>query len=88
MLFQMPLNDRDRRGALRFAVGCAAIAFLWLLVLPALGRQSSVRRHIERTRAQGIHPDALFYTEMGAIDGVQLVYVDGKPTGQPIRMGE
>ena len=84
----MPVTDRDRRRVLRFAVGCAAIALLWLLVLPALGRQSSVRHHIERNRAHGIHPDAMFYTEMGAIDGVQLVYVDGKPTGRPIRMGE
>ena len=85
---EMPVNDRDRLGAIRFAVGCAAIAFLWLLVLPALSRQGSVRRHIERNRAQGIHPDAMFYTEMGAIDGIQLVYVDGKLTSQPIRMGE
>lgn len=84
----MPLNDRDSRGAVGLAVGCAVILFLWLLVLPALGRQSSVRRHIEHNRAEGIHPDALFYTEMGTIDGVQLVYVDGKPTAQPIRMGE
>ncbi|WP_164100737.1 hypothetical protein [Candidatus Laterigemmans baculatus] len=78
----------NRRGIVLFAAGCVAIALLWLLVLPAVGQQRAVRRHIDRNRAQGIHPDALFYTEMGAIDGVRLVYVDGKPTVEPIRMGE
>lgn len=84
----MPLSHRDRRGIFRFAAGCVVIALLWLIALPALSDQQSVRDHIERNRDLGIHPDALFYTDMGAIDGVRLVYVDGKPTGQPIRMGE
>ena len=87
------LNDRriatlGLKRILALAVGSAAIALLWLVVLPAIGRQSSVRRHIERNRAQGIHPDAMFYTEVGPIDGVRLVYENGQPVGKKIRMGE
>lgn len=76
------------RRVLGLVLGCLAIVLLWMVVLPLLGKQAALRRHIERNRAAGIHPDAMFYTEVGAIDGVQLVYEHGQPTGRSIRMGD
>lgn len=74
-------------GVWRLAAGCALIAILWLAVLPIVGRQEAVRRHIERNRARGIHPDAMFYTEVGAIDGIRVEYENGRPVFKPMRVG-
>lgn len=74
-------------GVSRLAAGCLVILFLWLAVLPAVARQGAVRRHIERNRARGIHPDAMFYTEIGAIDGVRVEYENGRPVFKRMRVG-
>lgn len=84
-----PLDQKPSAvgGAWRLAVACAAIALLWLAVLPMVGRQEAVRRHIDRNRARGIHPDAMFYTEVGAIDGVRVEYENGRAVFKPMRVG-
>lgn len=75
------------RGVVRLAAGCVVVVFLWLAVLPMVARQETVRRHIERNRARGIHPDAMFYTEIGTIDGVRLEYENGQSVFKKMRVG-
>jgi hypothetical protein len=63
-------HNEDLAGWRRLA-GCAiAIAVIWLLVLPLLGEQSSVRAYVERNESLGIDPTAKFYTELPAMPGI------------------
>jgi hypothetical protein len=42
----------------------AALAFVWLVLLPWLSRQPAVREHIHTQERQGINPSALYYTDL------------------------
>jgi len=67
----MAAIDRSRwRG--RFALaGCiAAMAVVWLVVLPWFGSRPAVRREIERFDAAGVDPAAMFYTELPLMNDV------------------
>jgi hypothetical protein len=48
----------------------AAIASIWLGVLPRLANRSETRRQIDFLDARGIEPGAMFYTELSAMHGV------------------
>lgn len=52
------------------AVG-AAVAVIWLLILPPLGEIPSVRERIERNRNAGINPTAVFYTDHPAMPEIE-----------------
>ena len=55
----------------RRLAGCvAAIAAVWLGVLPLVGNQSSIRAYVERNEAMGIDPTAKFYTELPAMPDI------------------
>ena len=47
-----------------FVIGVTAILFLWLIVLPTIGRSDTARRWIAPLRKKGIDPSAMFYTEV------------------------
>lgn len=54
----------------RFAVGLGVIALVWLVALPRLGERPGVRAKIEREEAQGINPEAMFYTELESMPAI------------------
>lgn len=51
----------------RLALCLAAIAAIWLLILPALAKVSSIRGMIDRHEADGVDPSAKFYSELPAM---------------------
>ncbi len=69
---------RPRRARWTLFVCILSTLIVWLGVLPRLGRQPSLRRHIERNRAGQIEPDAMFYTEVGPLEGISLEHRDGQ----------
>jgi hypothetical protein len=62
-----PLRSADvgRRGGWpRLLIALAALAVLWLGVLPYIGGQPELAARIRRQQAEGIDPSAMFYTEL------------------------
>ena len=55
------------RPGSRLAIGLAVIAAIWLLVLPALAKVSTIRMMIDRHEADGVDPSAKFYSELPAM---------------------
>ena len=51
----------------RLALSLAAIAAVWLGILPAVAQVSSVSRMIRRQEAHGVDPSAKFYSELPAM---------------------
>ena len=49
---------------MRLAVCVCGLAFVWLVVLPAIGRLPAVRETNQWLDAQGIDPSAMYYTEL------------------------
>jgi hypothetical protein len=52
---------------MRLAASMAAVAIVWLVVLPRVAALSIVRAHIERNEAAGVDPAAKYYTELPAM---------------------
>jgi hypothetical protein len=50
----------------RLAAWVAAVAVVWLAVLPFVGRQPVIDDYIRRNEQLGIDPSAKFYTEIPA----------------------
>ena len=48
---------------LKLAIAFGVLGFVWLLVLPAVGRHPTVAQHIEDQEERGIDPSAMFYSE-------------------------
>lgn len=48
----------------RFVVVWAAIAAVWGVVLPWVGRRAPVEKHVAAMEARGVNPAAMFYTEL------------------------
>ncbi len=46
------------------ALAVLSIALVWLVVLPWVGEQAAVRRHVDRLHAADINASAMFYTEL------------------------
>ncbi len=68
----MPRNlPADRYvGAARLGLAAAALATVWLVLLPWVGTLAPVREFVRGNEAAGINPSAVYYTEiegMGAI---------------------
>ena len=57
---------RPTPGA-RLAVCLAAIAAIWLVVLPSLAQVPAIRTTIQRHEAHGVDPSAKFYSEVPAM---------------------
>jgi hypothetical protein len=58
------------RGRCALAAVMAAMAVVWLAVLPLVGRQPVVRDYILRNEELGIDPSAKFYTELPCMPAV------------------
>jgi hypothetical protein len=64
----------------RLVISLFAIGFVWLIVLPRIAQYPTVRARIEKNRAAGINPTAVFYTDhpgMGNIERSMAAHVDG-----------
>lgn len=61
-------SSNDLRGRYRqAAIALAVVAFLWLVVLPTIGRLEPVRDFIDANESRGINPGAMYYTELEAM---------------------
>jgi hypothetical protein len=57
---------RPASGA-QLAICLAAIATIWLVILPAIAQVSAVRTMIDRHESDGVDPSAKFYSELPAM---------------------
>lgn len=59
-------QERNGRlvGWLGLLLGFAAILWVWLVVLPGLGRWEVVREHVDLLDRSNINAGAMFYTEV------------------------
>ncbi len=55
---------------LALLLGAAAIAFLWLVVLPWAGSRPALREDIQWREAHGINAGAMYYTELRAMPDI------------------
>jgi hypothetical protein len=49
-----------------------AIAAIWTFLLPQLGARPSLRESLDRRDALGINADAMFYTELEAMETLRV----------------
>ena len=82
-----PTAPSSRRRGLRLLVTTATLAFVWLVVLPRLATWGPVRQLIERNRREGINADAMFYTEIGEVEGIRLRQEAGTVVRQRFLVG-
>ncbi|MFO0906004.1 MAG: hypothetical protein U0939_23555 [Pirellulales bacterium] len=59
------------RARVRFVASVAALSFIWLVVLPSIGRLTAVREHVARLEAARIDPSAMYYTELEMMNDVR-----------------
>lgn len=71
----------------RLTIAVGLIAVVWLGVLPHLASVPAIRQQIDRNADYKINADAMFYSEVGPIEGIRLRVVDGKIVREPILMG-
>ncbi len=60
----MLLPDSQIRRGVSLAAATLAIGLIWLVVLPFIGEQPAVVRHITAQQQLKIDPSAMFYTEL------------------------
>lgn len=78
-------NDRAnvagtrRRGAAGLLLGLAAMAFVWLVVLPHLASRDSVRQQLRFLEERRIDAGAMYYTELEAMTPI-LQKLHGQPS--------
>ena len=59
---------RVRPGGLwRLAASVAVIGFVWLVVLPRIGRIPWIAEHSQWLEQRGVDPAAMYYTEVDAL---------------------
>ncbi len=84
-----PADGPQRRSGgvwwLTLAVGLVAI--VWLGVLPQLAKVPAIRQQIDRNADYRINADAMFYSEVGPIEGIRLRVVDGQIVREPMLIG-
>jgi hypothetical protein len=85
----VPANGPKRRGSgvWRLTIAVGLIATVWLGVLPQLARVPAIRQQIDRNADYKINADAMFYSEVGPVEGIRLRVVDGEIVREPILMG-
>ena len=57
-----------RRGWCGLLATIVAVAGVWTLLLPMLGNRPALRSSIDRREALGINANAMFYTELEAME--------------------
>lgn len=58
------------RAAMRFAVACAAVGVVWLVVLPWIAARPAVDDHLRHLKERGVDPSAMYYTELECLEPV------------------
>lgn len=80
---------KARRGGWLLVAAAALLAAVWLLLLPRVAQQQTVRDTIERNERLGINPAAKFYTELPCMPGmyyqVQRALQRTQPAASPTR---
>ena len=51
-------------GPLKLAACAGMVAVAWLVVLPWIGRQPPILRHVRAMEEGDVNPAAMFYTEL------------------------
>jgi hypothetical protein len=63
-----PGGHKPRRGSgsrwVRLGLSTVGIVFVWLVLLPCVGRFPAVQCHLEHLEARNINASAMFYTEL------------------------
>lgn len=52
------------KGIVRLTTVCVLFAIVWGKVLPMIGQWDAVSAWIDPLKAEGIHPDGLYYTDV------------------------
>jgi hypothetical protein len=65
------MSNSNAKGWPLLCLGVSAILIVWMLVLPWIGSQQSVRAHIEYLDRHGIDPAALYYTDLEAMERIE-----------------
>ena len=60
-------SEPGARGRLLLVAASAAVAVVWLVLLPWLGARPGLRERIRREEASGIDPSAMFYSELKSV---------------------
>lgn len=55
--------SRATKSRAALAAAAAALATLWLVVMPWLAERTGARDHVQRMETRGLDPSALFYTD-------------------------
>ncbi|TWU58478.1 hypothetical protein Poly51_12560 [Rubripirellula tenax] len=63
----MTTDQQNRRPVMMLCASLAAIAILWLAVLPWIAERPVVNDRIEWLAHKGIDPAAMYYTELDAM---------------------
>ena len=56
---------------LRLTAGSGLILIVWLVLLPAIGRQPQIQSRIDFLNEQGIDPSAMYYTDLEVMSEVE-----------------
>lgn len=64
------MPTQRQAGLLKLAIALAALAGVWLVVLPLVSEQSRVSQHIEQQQRLGIDPSAMFYSELEIVPAI------------------
>lgn len=59
---------RPLHGWLGLLVASLTVIAIWMLLLPRIGSQPSLRSSIDRREALGINAEAMFYTDLEAME--------------------
>ncbi|MGB1927354.1 MAG: hypothetical protein ACPHL6_12525 [Rubripirellula sp.] len=52
----------------QLAIGVTTLLWIWLFVLPGIGRLEPVNRMIKQHRESGVDPSVMFYTEIDHLE--------------------
>ncbi|WP_237607266.1 hypothetical protein [Roseimaritima sediminicola] len=58
------------KGLAMLLLWSAAIAVVWLVVLPYRARQPAMREHLQWLDDKGIDPSAMYYTELEVMEEI------------------
>ncbi|QDV66756.1 hypothetical protein Poly24_04440 [Rosistilla carotiformis] len=60
----------DTKKLLSLVLAIAAVAVVWLVILPAYARQPAMTKHLQWLDDQGIDPSAMYYTELEVMEQI------------------
>jgi hypothetical protein len=64
------MPSQRQAGLTKLAIALAAMACVWLVVLPLVSQQRHVSEHIQQQEQLGIDPSAMFYSELEILPAI------------------